>query len=193
MHPAFSHPTWRPHSGLAPWLRALVLILLPDPHDSLLQIVFQIAPSQTSPEWRCFILFRVPSLLCLFCWLFFFFPCSYNHLTHHIFRCGLSRWFSGKESTCKCRRLERLRFSPWVRKIPWSRKWQPAPIFLLRTFHGQRSLGGCSPRGRKGLDPTERTQCTVYVRLFHGFFSWDGSSLQATAWFSSALCPQCLE
>ena len=21
-------------------------------------------------------------------------------------------------------------FNPWVRKIPWSRKWQPTPVFL---------------------------------------------------------------
>ena len=26
---------------------------------------------------------------------------------------------------------KRHRFSPWVGKIPWSRKWQPAPVFLL--------------------------------------------------------------
>ena len=30
----------------------------------------------------------------------------------------------------------------WVRKIPWSRKWQPAPVFLLGKFHGQGSLVG---------------------------------------------------
>ena len=29
----------------------------------------------------------------------------------------------------------------WVRKNPWSRKWQPAPIFLPGSFHRQRSLG----------------------------------------------------
>ena len=33
-------------------------------------------------------------------------------------------------------------FNPWVIliKIPWRRKWQPTPAFLLRNFHGQRSL-----------------------------------------------------
>ena len=30
------------------------------------------------------------------------------------------------------------RFDPWVRKIPWSRKQQPAPVFLPGKFHGQR-------------------------------------------------------
>ena len=23
------------------------------------------------------------------------------------------------------------RFDPWVRKIPWRRKWQPTPVFCL--------------------------------------------------------------
>ena len=43
----------------------------------------------------------------------------------------LPRWLSGKESTCQCRRHQRCRFDPWVRKIPWSRKWLPTPVFLM--------------------------------------------------------------
>ena len=43
-----------------------------------------------------------------------------------------------------------------VRKIPWSRKWKPIPEFLPGKFHGQRSLVGCGPWGRKELDTTER-------------------------------------
>ena len=54
------------------------------------------------------------------------------------------RWFSGKESTCQCRRPWRLRFVPWVGKIPWRRKWQPTPVFLPGESHGQRSLAGYS-------------------------------------------------
>ena len=40
---------------------------------------------------------------------------------------GLPWWLSGKESTCQCRRHE---FDPWVRKIPWRRKWQPISVSL---------------------------------------------------------------
>ena len=40
-----------------------------------------------------------------------------------------------------------LRFDPWLRKIPWRRKWQPTPTFLPRESHGQRSLAGYSPWG----------------------------------------------
>ena len=43
----------------------------------------------------------------------------------------------------------RLGFDPWVRKIPWRRKWQPTPVFLPGESHGQRSLEGYSPWGRK--------------------------------------------
>ena len=33
-------------------------------------------------------------------------------------------------------------FDPWVRKIPWRRKWQSTPVFLPGESHGQRSLAG---------------------------------------------------
>ena len=33
-------------------------------------------------------------------------------------------WFSGKESACQCRSCRRCGLNPWVRKIPWGRKWQ---------------------------------------------------------------------
>ena len=47
-------------------------------------------------------------------------------------------------------------FSPWVRKIPWSKKWQPTPVFLPEKFHGQRSLVSHSSQGCKESDTIER-------------------------------------
>ena len=35
---------------------------------------------------------------------------------------------NGKESACQYRRDKRQGFDPWVRKIPWRRKWQPTPV-----------------------------------------------------------------
>ena len=46
--------------------------------------------------------------------------------------------------------------NPWVRNIPWGRKWQPTPVFLPGEFHGQRSLVGYSLQGHEELDTTER-------------------------------------
>ena len=40
---------------------------------------------------------------------------------------GLPWQLNGKESACQCRRSV---FDPWVKKIPWTRKWQPTPVFL---------------------------------------------------------------
>ena len=46
----------------------------------------------------------------------------------------------------------RLRFYPWVRKIPWRRKWQPTRVFLSGESRRQRRLVGYSPWGRKESD-----------------------------------------
>ena len=40
---------------------------------------------------------------------------------------------------------------------PWRKEWLPTPVFLPGEFHGQRSLGGYSPRGHKESDTTETT------------------------------------
>ena len=44
-----------------------------------------------------------------------------------IFKEGLPCWLSGKEFACQCKRL---RFDPWVGKIPSRRKWQPYSSIL---------------------------------------------------------------
>ena len=56
----------------------------------------------------------------------------------------LPRWLSGKEFTCQWERYRRHWFDPWVGKIPWRKKWQPAPVFLPGKSHGQRRLAGYS-------------------------------------------------
>ena len=65
---------------------------------------------------------------------------------------GLSRWLRCKEFAYQFRRH---RCSPWVRKIPWRRKWQPAPVFLPGKCQGQRRLAGCSPWGLEESETTE--------------------------------------
>ena len=52
-------------------------------------------------------------------------------------------------------------FNPWVRKIPWGRKWQSTPVFLPRKSHGQRSLVDYIPKGGKELNMTEVTMNKV--------------------------------
>ena len=63
---------------------------------------------------------------------------------------------SGKESACQCRRCKKRQFNFWAGKIPWSRKWQPTPVFLPGKSLGQKSLAGYHPGGCKELDMTEQ-------------------------------------
>ena len=56
------------------------------------------------------------------------------------FPCGAG----SEEPACQCMRHKRLRFSPWVGKIPWRRRMKSTPVFLPGGSHGPRSLVGYS-------------------------------------------------
>ena len=64
---------------------------------------------------------------------------------------GLLWWLSGKEPTCQHKRCS---FDPWAKKIPWRKKWQPTPVFLLWKSQGQRRLVAYGPWGHRELDTT---------------------------------------
>ena len=104
-------------------------------------------PSRQSFSDTC--LFPLPAVTTLVRDIRIFCPC---------FLMGFPSGTGGKEHTCQCRRQKRHRFSLWVGKIPWSRKWQLTPVFLPGKFHGQRSLVGYSQWGHKESDTTEVTQ-----------------------------------
>ena len=61
---------------------------------------------------------------------------------------GLSRVFSN--TTVQKHQLFSTKLSLW------RRQWQSIPVLLPGEFHGQRSLVGCSPWGRKESDTTEQ-------------------------------------
>ena len=75
------------------------------------------------------------------------------------------RWVSGKESTCQCRRHGRCGFYPWVEKIPWRKKWQFTPVFLLGKSHRQRSQAGYSAWGCKESDRTWQLSTHISVKI----------------------------
>ena len=74
----------------------------------------------------------------------------------------------GKKICLQCRRPG---FDPWVGKIPWRRKRQPAPVSFPGEFHGRRSLAGCNPWGLEESDTTERLTHTHTHTHTHGFTS----------------------
>ena len=70
----------------------------------------------------------------------------------------LLKWLpGGEEPTCQSRKGKRRGFDPWVGKIPWRRAWQPTAVFLPGEFHGQKSLEGYSPWGRRESDTADVT------------------------------------
>ena len=77
----------------------------------------------------------------------------------------------------------------YVYIYPWRRKWQPAPVFLPGKFHGQRSLAGYSPWGRKESDMTEHsthrhtdthTYTHIYTHIYTYLSQGDQMSLNST-------------
>ena len=64
---------------------------------------------------------------------------THTHTHTHIWGFPVPQWLTFRLPS------RRSKFNPWVRKIPWRRKWQPAPVFLTGKSHGQRSLVGYSP------------------------------------------------
>ena len=53
-------------------------------------------------------------------------------------------------------RTKRHGFDPWVRKMPWRRKWQPTLVFWPGKSHRQRSLAGSSQWSGKELYTTQQ-------------------------------------
>ena len=80
-----------------------------------------------------------------------------------------------------CLQCEKHRFNPWVRKIPWRRRWQPTPVFLPGKSHGWRSPAGYSPWSRKESDTTERLHFLSFLKVANpvglfvvGLIRWNG-------------------
>ena len=94
---------------------------------------------------------------------------------NYVITMGLPLWLRGEESA-----FDETCFDPWVKKIPWRRKWQPSPVLLPGKSHGQRSLVGYSPWDCKESDTTERlhllmsnykvlgnrSKCFTWMKLF---------------------------
>ena len=76
-------------------------------------------------------------------------------------------WLSGKEPSCWCRRLG---FCPWVRDIPWRRKWQPTPVFLLGNPMDGGTWKPTVQGGAKESDTTENTHPQGKSKFFFFFF-----------------------
>ena len=63
-----------------------------------------------------------------------------------------------------------------LRKILWSKKCQPTPVFLPGKFHEQRSLAGYSPQGRKESDMAEQLSMHISISINYKTHCRDGKT-----------------
>ena len=67
---------------------------------------------------------------------------------------------------------------PGSGRFPWRKAGQPTPVFLPGESHGQQSLVGYSPWGRKELGMTEPLTLSYFpgkeelVEFIHGYEGW---------------------
>ena len=61
-----------------------------------------------------------------------------------------------KDSACQSRRLGTCVLDPWVRKIPWRRKWQPTRAFLPGESHGRGAWLASVSRVRHSWAPEQQ-------------------------------------
>ena len=72
----------------------------------------------------------------------------------------------GKESTCQRRKWG---FNSWVGKIPWSRKWQPTPVFLPGESPWTEEPGRLQSMGSQIVEHdwvTENTHTYKYMYIY---------------------------
>ena len=67
------------------------------------------------------------------------------------------------------RRRRRLRFDPWVEKIPWRRKWQPMSVFLAWIIPWTEEPGKLQSMGSQKVRRDSATEhaCTESLLLPH--------------------------
>ena len=66
-----------------------------------------------------------------------------------------------------------FRFYLGILYTNWRRKWQPTPVLLPGKSHGQRSLVGYSPWGRKESDKTKRLHFHFHTHMHTHINWWD--------------------
>ena len=82
----------------------------------------------------------------------------------------LDFWKNNLKCSCLNGQKPEAPSSLWIRKIPWSRKWQPTPVFLPGKSYRQRSLVVYSPWGCNELNMTEplNTHAVGFVEIKDG-------------------------
>ena len=99
-------------------------------------------------HWIVYFLNFLCTELCTLTWKTFYHNSLFGHFPLSI---GASLVALQYRMCLQCRRPE---FDPWMGKIPWSRKWQPTPVFLPGESHGPEEPGRLQSMGLQESDMT---------------------------------------
>ena len=66
----------------------------------------------------------------------------------------------------QCKRHRRWGFSPWVRKIPWGRKWEPTPVILPEKIPWTEEPDGLQSKGSQRIRHNYTTKYTHTLTLW---------------------------
>ena len=81
----------------------------------------------------------------------------------------LPTWFARWRINLLRRRPRRCRFDPWVRKMPWRRKWQPTTVFLPREIPWTEEPGRLQSMGSQRVRHNWVTKHTcLYKYIWRG-------------------------
>ena len=92
-------------------------------------------------------------LYCLFQW------CGYNIIRFSGFPGGSDGWV--------WLQWERLRFNPWVGKIPWRRKWKPTPSILAWKIPWMEEPGRLQSMGSQRVGNDWATNIFTFIIRFY--------------------------
>ena len=102
-----------------------------------------------------------------------------------VFYRGFPSHSAGKESTCNVGDLGSI---PGLGRSPGGGHGNPLKYSCLENPHGQRSLAGCRPWGRRAPDTTERTARTLLKHSRSSHHSPDTSRRPFTCFVTDNIC-----
>ena len=94
-------------------------------------------------------------------------PSHQNSISLYLFEASLVTQF--RRSTAVQLICNWSGFHPWIRKIPWKRKWWPTAVFLPGESHGQKSLTGYSPWVARVSHESVTKPAHTFISIFYFF------------------------
>ena len=89
--------------------------------------------------------------------------CPFVHVGLAVIKRRASQAALEAKNLLAMRETQETQFHPWVRKIPWRRKWQPSPVFCLENSLDRGALWTIVRRAAES-DMTQRVTVSCLLK-----------------------------